>query len=301
MRFFLFFILLFSFLRGADAAKISISDFLQKNKATAWTTSSADFQKNNGSKGMYRWNSAQKKSMHYATYRTKKALYFLDWRITEADFNFKNDQLSSMSLNLYNKTCATNKSLATNKNAFFKFLKKVRGSLNTFCKKKHTKISVKLINSARCQSCVWNSPNTYIVFKWSFDGSNRYNFIANYATVYIYKDKQFFDQQSKASVSSLTELKALIKVDKDGTRHIQIPMVDQGQRGYCVVACAERILKYYKVNIDQHILAQAASTSNRGTRATEIQSAMKRVGSKCNFHVKELSEYSPLVGTNKIV
>ena len=78
-------------------------------------------------------------------------------------------------------------------------------------------------------------------------------------------------------------------------------MVDQGKRGYCVVACAERILKYYNVNIDQHILAQAANTSNGGTRITEIEDSMKKVGAKCNFHVKEISEYSPLIGNLKIL
>ena len=74
-------------------------------------------------------------------------------------------------------------------------------------------------------------------------------------------------------------------------------MVDQGKRGYCVVACAERILRYYNTNVDQHILAQAAGTSKYGgTRNDEIETSMKKVGAKCNFHVKEIVEYAPLMG-----
>lgn len=303
MRFLFYFILFFSVFYRADAAPVNIADFLEKNKETAWTTSPEDFQKKNGSKSIYRWNSAQKKSLHYAANRTTLALYFLDWKVTEADFNFENKQLNSMSLNIYNKSCRTNGSLAANKNAFFKFLKKIRSSLNTFCEKTHSRPSIKLINSARCQSCFWNAANAYIVFKWSFDGSNKYNFIAHYATVDIYKNKQVFDEQShsKAAITNLSDLKALIKIDKNGDRYLEIPMVDQGKRGYCVVACAERILKYYKVNVDQHMLAQVANTSNGGTRTADIENSMKKVGAKCNFHVKEISEYSPLVGSMKIL
>jgi len=299
----LFLLSTFSVFYRAEAAQINIADFLNKGGKTVWTTSPANFQKKNGSKYMYRWNSARKKSLHYAANRRRTSLYFSDWQITEADFNFKNNQLNSISLNIYNKSCRTNKCFAENKNVFLKFLKKLRRSITTLCKNKHSKISTKLINSARCQSCFWNTPSAYIVLKWSYDGSHQENFIAHYATVYIYKDKLTFNEvsRSKVAVTSPSDLKSRIKTNKNGDQYLQVPMVDQGKRGYCVVACAERILKYYNVNIDQHILAQAANTSNRGTRTTEIESSMKRVGAKCSFHVKEISEYSPLIGNVNIL
>ena len=285
------------------AAPVNIADFLDKGKETAWTTSPAKFIKNNGSKYMYRWNSSQKKSLHYAANRTRKSLYFSDWQITEADFNFENNQLNNISLNIYNKSCPTNKQFAENKKTFLKFLEKIRLSINTLYKNKHSRISTELINSARCYSCFWNPSSAYIILKWSYDGSNQNNFIAHYATVYIYRNKQTFNEisRSKVAVTNLSDLKSRIKTNKDGDRYLQVPMVDQGKRGYCVAACAERILKYYNVNVDQHILAQAANTSNRGTDITEIESSMKKVGAKCNFRVKELSEYSPLIGNVNIL
>ena len=285
------------------AAPVNIANFLDKSKETAWTTSPTKFIKDNGSKYMYRWNSSQKKSLHYAANRTRKSLYFLDWQVTEADFNFADKQLNSIFLNIYNKSSSNNKELAQNKKTFLKFLDKLRGSLNTFCKNTHSKRSTELINSARCQSCFWSLPSAYIVLKWSYDGSNQNNFIAHYATIYIYKDKQTFNEisRSKVAVTNLSDLKSRIKTNKDGDRYLQIPMVDQGKRGYCVAACAERILKYYNVNVDQHILAQAANTSNSGTRIADIEESMKKVGTKCNFHVKEISEYSPLIGNVNIL
>jgi hypothetical protein len=45
-----------------------------------------------------------------------------------------------------------------------------------------------------------------------------------------------------------------------------IPMVDQGEKGYCVVASLERVLRYYGAAVDQHELAQLAnSDGNAGT------------------------------------
>ena len=140
-----------------------------------------------------------------------------------------------------------------------------------------------MINSARCQSCFWDSPSAYAVLKWNYEGSGKYNFKASYVTLYIYKNKEVFNQKSRSKAMSLSyaELKTRIKTNKDGDRYLQVPMVDQGPRGYCVVACAERILKYYNANVDQHILAEAAGTSNRGgTRITDIESSMKSVGAK---------------------
>ncbi|MCK4982289.1 MAG: hypothetical protein KAS17_05160, partial [Victivallaceae bacterium] len=163
IKFFLLCLLFLLSTFSVFAAPANIADFLDKGKETAWATSPAKFIKNNGSKYMYRWNSSQKKSLHYAANRTRKSLYFLDWRVTEADFNFADKQLNSISLNIYNKSSSNNKKLAQNKKTFLEFLEKLRGSLNTFRKNTHSKISIKLINSARCKSCSWNSPNAYIV------------------------------------------------------------------------------------------------------------------------------------------
>jgi hypothetical protein len=37
-------------------------------------------------------------------------------------------------------------------------------------------------------------------------------------------------------------------------------MVDQGDKGYCVVASVERVMRYYGAAVDQHELAQVANS-----------------------------------------
>ncbi|MDD5599087.1 MAG: cysteine peptidase family C39 domain-containing protein [Victivallaceae bacterium] len=287
-------------LPALTAAAPDIAEFLDKNQAAAWETSSNDFQKDNGSTKLYRWNSTRKNSLHYAANRSGAPLYFQKWQITEADFSFGNDKLESLALNIYNKSCPTNTAFAENKNTFLKFLDELRASLNKFFRTSHSRIKVELLNSARCYSCYWNTPSAYAVLKWSYDGASQYNFLAHYITLDIYKDKKIFDATA-AKKAQAGDFEALVKTNSDGDRYLEIPMVDQGKRGYCVVACAERVLKYYQVDIDQHILAQAANTSNWGTRSEDIEKSMKSVGAKCGFYVKDIVEYSPLIGTRKII
>lgn len=43
-----------------------------------------------------------------------------------------------------------------------------------------------------------------------------------------------------------------------------IPMVDQGNKGYCVVATLERLIRYYGGEVNQHELAQLCNTADGG-------------------------------------
>ena len=58
-----------------------------------------------------------------------------------------------------------------------------------------------------------------------------------------------------------------------------VPMVDQGQKGYCSVAAAERVLRYYGVDVDEHEIAQAAGTSaEEGTSSKEMKDSVDAIG-----------------------
>ena len=58
-----------------------------------------------------------------------------------------------------------------------------------------------------------------------------------------------------------------------------LPMVDQGRKGYCSVATAERVLRYYGVDVDEHELAAAAGTSaESGTSTRAMKEAVEAIG-----------------------
>ncbi|MFC4993153.1 C39 family peptidase [Rubritalea tangerina] len=102
---------------------------------------------------------------------------------------------------------------------------------------------------------------------------------------------------SKAREGSKTarrsSLKANVTRDKNGDTFIHnVPMVDQGRKGYCVCASAARIYQYYGRQTDQHEIAQLAnSTADSGTAINEMVASLKKVTGKLNSRIVVLYEY----------
>ena len=60
-----------------------------------------------------------------------------------------------------------------------------------------------------------------------------------------------------------------------------VPMVDQGQKGYCAAATSERVLRYYGVEVDEHEIAQAAgTTADGGTSTLGMKNSVQSIGRK---------------------
>jgi hypothetical protein len=71
-----------------------------------------------------------------------------------------------------------------------------------------------------------------------------------------------------------------------------IPMVDQGDKGYCAVASAERIFRYYQIAADQHELAQiAASSASGGTSQSAMMDTLKSLERRFKVSFRHLIDY----------
>ncbi|MGC4013173.1 MAG: C39 family peptidase [Luteolibacter sp.] len=68
-----------------------------------------------------------------------------------------------------------------------------------------------------------------------------------------------------------------------------VPMVDQGQKGYCAVATTERVVRYYGLDVDQHEMAEIANTGSMGTSMGEMEEALKNATGK--LHVKTTKHF----------
>jgi len=86
--------------------------------------------------------------------------------------------------------------------------------------------------------------------------------------------------QDRAGASvKLSDLPLHVKKSGDGDVFIaNIPMVDQGAKGYCVVASAQRLFEYYGIPCDMHQLAQiAGSDPERGTSILATNEELGRI------------------------
>ena len=80
----------------------------------------------------------------------------------------------------------------------------------------------------------------------------------------------FADNYGKADTINHDDLKALLlqrvtRADSGDVVVSDIPMVDQGPKGYCVPATWERYLRFLGIPADMYVLAMAAGTSQKGT------------------------------------
>ncbi len=104
--------------------------------------------------------------------------------------------------------------------------------------------------------------------------------------------------QDRSAAVKVSELPKNV-VRRDGDVFIQgIPMVDQGPKGYCVVATAQRLFEYYGIPADQHQIAQVAgSDAQRGTNSLAMSEALGKIDYrfKTRFKIHALEHEGRLV------
>jgi hypothetical protein len=144
-----------------------------------------------------------------------------------------------------------------------------------------------------------------VTLVWSYSGRSKSEMVLEYATLFFEPLSRDNDPRiARASTSTSKEvlarekarpteesLKANVKRTAPGDVFIDgVPMVDQGQKGYCAVATTERVIKYYGGAADQHVIAQLADSSGRaGTSIEALATALEKAGPKLGVRVKMLS------------
>lgn len=85
------------------------------------------------------------------------------------------------------------------------------------------------------------------------------------------------------------DLRSRVKKEENGDVWIAgVPMVDQGMKGYCVVASCERVFRYYGMEVDQHELAQVAeSSAAMGTDPEKMVDALQKLQLRFKVRMRE--------------
>jgi hypothetical protein len=100
--------------------------------------------------------------------------------------------------------------------------------------------------------------------------------------------------QPVCNLSSVSRArKNRLKKSSDGSVElVDIPMVDQGQKGYCVAAAVARVLQFYGIKSDQHELAQLINTSSeKGSNLNNTYEVLHRLGSKLGIRINPIIEF----------
>jgi hypothetical protein len=103
----------------------------------------------------------------------------------------------------------------------------------------------------------------------------------------------FADNYGKADTIDHDALKALLlqnvkQVNSGDVVVSDIPMVDQGPKGYCVPATWERYLRYLGIPADMYVLAMAAGASQEGT---DLDAMVENVDSLVTLYHRRIDNF----------
>ena len=225
-------------------------------------------------------------------------LTFLDCKVWEARVYFEQEALSRVELSLYNKGDAGD----MDPEAFKELIAKAGDAISAFAGSKG--MTGKTSND-RANYFVnrrqWSKKPVGIQLEWAFVNPHRSErqlmpFRAEFVKVLLVPAKEggmtavTSGAPAWANNATARTVKVNVKSNPEGDVWVDhVPMVDQGQKGYCAAASSERLLRYFGRQVDQHEIAQLADTAAKGGTSPEgMVSALDAVGKKYQLDQKDL-------------
>lgn len=227
----------------------------------------------------FRWLSKEKndaRSMH-------KDLKLWQQPVGETILRSRSGKLHSFEISIYNRGDMGNLSLNQFESLSAKWLKLLQTKTGKEGEKINRTQKGSVVSANRW---LWECPGAYIALTESSSGlgSKKQPEFLKLTLVSVKFGKEMF--AARGGITKLMtrrgDLKSFVDQRKNGDVVIKsVPMVDQGRKGYCAVASAERVFRYYGLQIDQHAMAQIAQSSARGgTNPDKMVAALKRVAGR---------------------
>jgi len=260
--------------------------FVKQENGKLWNLSAKDFTQTCGGEKLYKWNSSKHQQLRYYAKNQAQKLTFSGHGIYEALIDFKDGKLERIYLSLYNRGDAERQ---LDRKSFEDLLDEIENNIKTLT---GTKLEEKKenIGGASLKEKTWNGKDFSLELKWSTSGYNRKTFAGEFISIYIVPPSANSEESGlKVTKNIQGNLASKVIIAKNGDHYLDVPMVDQGQKGYCVAAAAERVMKYYGSEADQHIFAQISKTSaENGTDIRILVKAMRKVGVSLGATIKDL-------------
>ena len=91
-------------------------------------------------------------------------------------------------------------------------------------------------------------------------------------------------QSRGGSAARLGDLPVNVMKDDSGDVYVaNVPMVDQGDKGYCVVAATQRVFEYYGIGADMHQIAQISNADpESGTNPIKMAKELDKIDYRFN-------------------
>lgn len=237
----------------------------------------------------FRWTSAAKDALR----ATKGgAIIGLDAGETILRFPTKGDAPSMMEISLYNRGDRGEMSVKD----FAALIEKATAAVSETTRVKPREIRFDRTAVVKTEGSVWAGKEATYHLEWNkFKGaSGRKPEFIKLRILPPGKASTILNAAASGSADPSGSYRSSehLKTTPEGDKWIHdVPMVDQGQKGYCAVATTERVLRHYGLPIDEHQIAQIAdSTADGGTSYAKLAESLKSNSGKLKVRMKSLVE-----------
>jgi hypothetical protein len=247
----------------------------------------------------FRWTSAQQDTARTA----RPELRFQGLPVYEALARFQGGRLQEVVISIYNRGDAGEVD-----DVFFqRLLQAAEQRLDQWTGMKGVTLRTQeRTTSATIRRKAWVTEPYRVDLVWSYSEKSRHQgvpaLLPEYARVQVTRFDPLQDPRKTILATgasgapkpvSLMELRGRVQRLPNGDVLIPtVPMVDQGVKGYCAAAVAERVLRYYGRHLDQHEIAQLArSDAGGGTNPDQLVAALRRIGDETKMDVTTLISF----------
>ncbi len=252
--------------------------FLEKREKL-WSAGKTDLDSEY--KGKFRWLDSQQNQLR-ATASKNDPLTLCGEPLPEVIITLdEQKKICSLMLSVYNRGDAGE----WEEKRFTSKLEQLRSMLNKFTQSQPPENQTAPVGSgSKIYASIWRLSNLDIVLRWGNTNRQKPEYISLEFLPPGNAPKTI--RGAVKTTLGTGNLAEQVKQDADGTRYLEIPMVDQGQKGYCSAATVERILRYYGSDVDMHVIAQLAASDVKGTNNRALTEAIEAAAPKLGIRFK---------------
>ena len=236
----------------------------------------------------FRWTSTARDSARAASYQ---GMTLFGLKIYEFVARFEQNKPAVVTVNFYARGDAGELS----EPAFEKLRQDAVDTLTKTIGSKPTIRGKDATNAVRAEGLLWTTLKSQYLLEYSAVREVKTRgipFRAEFVRLEVRPAEQKQSLMVQALASRGAKFNPLAHVKRDQTSGdvllTDVPMVDQGRKGYCVVASTERVMRYYGNDVDANELAQVANADAAGgTSVRAMRNSMKKLATRLKIRVRD--------------
>lgn len=261
-----------------------------------WRTTQADFEKlftaasqSSEKTPSFQWLDAGKTRARFSRNlmphnETRLTLFHNSLPVEEAVVEFVNGRAARATLSLYNR----GDSGEMDASKFNELFVQAGKSLGQVMRVAPQNMSAAVSSANKIVSWMWTTPQAVAMLEHN-DMQQGVTRTPEFLRLKLAAPEQAGWSMGKLSVGvqRMVLVKNITKTSDGGVYVANVPMVDQGDKGYCVAASCQRLFEYMQIPCDQHEIAQLVQVdAEKGVNVFGMQKSLTKIDGKYNVDFK---------------